>query len=167
MKRVFSPISNASELKAGDEVLLCGEILTARGAAHKRICELEAENMPVSLEGQTIFYVGPSMKDGKITSAGPTTSMRMDKYTPTVLERGAVALIGKGDRKAEVYDALKKFKGVYFVAVGGAGAIYADCIKKHEIVAYEDLGSEAIFRLEVEDMPLVVAIDGEGSSIFR
>lgn len=155
-------------LKAGDRCMLSGILYTARDAAHKRLTDaiVAGNEIPVDIKGQTIYYVGPCVKDGKVLSAGPTTSMRMDKYAPTLYEIGLVATIGKGDRSEQVYAAIKMAKGVYFAAIGGAGALYADAIISSEVVAYEDLGTEAIRRLEVKDFPVIVAIDSEGNGIF-
>lgn len=159
------------KLKIGDKVQLSGVIYTGRDAAHKRLIELldKGEALPIDIQGQLIYYVGPSpAKPGRIIgSAGPTTSYRMDPYAPALIAKGLKGMIGKGPRSAEVIEALKKYKAVYFVAVGGAGALIAECIKKVSIVAYGDLGTEAIRRLEVEDLPLIVANDCYGADLFK
>ncbi len=154
-------------LKMGEQVLLSGTIYTARDAAHKRL--LEERVFPAFLKGQIIYYTGPTpTPKGKVTgSIGPTTSGRMDKYTPTLLKKsGIMALIGKGVRSAEVKAAMKG-RAVYFAALGGAGALIAKCVKKNEIVLYKDLGAEAVYKLEVENMPLTVALDLEGKDIYK
>ena len=173
MKKVTTPFTNEElkQLKAGDSVLLSGYIYTARDAAHKRLIELleQEKPLPFNVEGQTIYYVGPSpAKEGKlIGSAGPTTSYRMDAYTPQLLSKGLKGMIGKGKRSKEVTDAMKKHGAVYFAAIGGAAALNAKCVKAYELIAYEDLGAEAITRLLVEDMPLVVVIDSEGVNYYE
>ena len=158
-------------LRAGDTILLSGIVYTARDAAHKRMCEaLDAgETLPFDLEGSAIYYVGPTPeKPGKIIgSAGPTTSGRMDAYAPTLLSVGARGMIGKGDRLPEVVEAMKEYTGVYFGAIGGAGALLAKCIRKSELIAYEDLGAEALRRLYVEEMPLTVIIDCYGGNLYE
>lgn len=159
-----------SKLKAGDRVHLCGEIYTARDAGHKRLFDALAcgAELPIALKGQAIYYVGACFDgDGKPVSAGPTTAMRMDKYAPALYDNGVGASIGKGDRGENVYEAIRRNKAVYLCAVGGAGAIYADCIKKSELIAYPELGTEAMYRFTVEDFPLIVAIDSAGNSIFK
>ena len=172
-KRVTLPLTEelARTLKAGDEVLLTGTIYTSRDAGHKRMCETLAkgEPLPFNPENATIYYVGPTpAKPGQVIgSAGPTTSGRMDAYAPTMMRVGARGMIGKGARLPEVVDAMKKYSGVYFGAIGGAGALLARCIKKCELVAYEDLGAEALRELYVEDMPLVVIIDSEGNNLYE
>ena len=159
------------ELKAGDSCLLSGIIYTARDAAHKRLCALAAEGkeLPFPVKDATIYYVGPTpAKPGQVIgSAGPTTSGRMDAYAPTMMSVGARGMIGKGARLPEVVDAMKKYSGVYFGAIGGAGALLAKCIKKCELIAYEDLGAEALRKLYVEDMPLFVIIDSEGNNLYE
>ena len=172
-KRVTLPLTEelAKTLKAGDEVLLTGTIYTSRDAGHKRMCETLAkgEPLPFNPENATIYYVGPTpAKPGQVIgSAGPTTSGRMDAYAPTMMSVGARGMIGKGARLPEVIEAMKKYSGVYFGAIGGAGALLARCIKKCELVAYEDLGAEALRELYVEDMPLVVIIDSEGNNLYE
>ncbi|MBE7039941.1 MAG: Fe-S-containing hydro-lyase [Ruminococcaceae bacterium] len=161
----------AKTLKAGDEVLLTGTIYTSRDAGHKRMCEAleKGEEIPMDPKDATIYYVGPTpAKPGQVIgSAGPTTSGRMDAYAPKMMSVGARGMIGKGARLPEVIDAMKKYNGVYFGAIGGAGALLAKCIKKAELIAYEDLGAEALRKLYVEDMPLVVIIDSEGNNLYE
>ena len=170
---ITSPLSRkeARKLKAGDSCLLSGVIYTARDAAHKRLCELVAQGkeLPVDIKDAVIYFVGPTpARPGEaIGSAGPTTSYRMDAYSPTLIELGLTGMIGKGKRGDEVIDAMKKHGAVYFGAIGGCGALLAKCIKKSEIVAYEDLGAEAIRRLEVEDFPVTVIIDSEGNNLYK
>lgn len=156
-------------LRAGDRVYLSGSILTGRDAAHKRLfeCVENGKQPPVDLRGQAIYYVGPCRKDGVIISAGPTTSIRMDAYAPALYEEGVFATIGKGDRSKEVYDAIVKNGGVYLAAIGGAGALYAECIKSARVLAYEDLGTEAVYEFEVKSFDCIVAIDSRGNSIYR
>ena len=169
MKTVSSPFQKdeLKALKAGDFVLLSGRILTGRDAAHKRIVEgIENKNLAFNIKDEIIFYVGPCFKDGKITACGPTTAMRMDAYAPTLFSSGILAAIGKGDRGQAVYDSIVKNGCVYFVAIGGAGATYGKAVKSFETVAYEDLGTEAVSAFDVENMPLIVAIDSKGNSIF-
>ena len=161
----------ARTLKAGDEVLLTGTIYTSRDAGHKRMCESLAKGEPLPFDPMdaTIYYVGPTpAKPGTVIgSAGPTTSGRMDAYAPTMMSVGARGMIGKGARLPEVVDAMKKHSGVYFGAIGGAGALLAKCIKKCELIAYEDLGAEALRKLYVEDMPLFVIIDSQGNNLYE
>ena len=172
-KKITLPLTPelAKTLKAGDEVLLTGTIYTSRDAGHKRMCETLAkgEPLPFNPENATIYYVGPTpAKPGQVIgSAGPTTSGRMDAYAPTMMSVGARGMIGKGARLPEVVEAMKKYSGVYFGAIGGAGALLARSIKKCELVAYEDLGAEALRELYVEDMPLVVIIDSEGNNLYE
>jgi fumarate hydratase subunit beta len=158
-------------LKAGDTVLISGVIYTARDAAHKRLAELldKGEPIPIELKGAIIYYVGPTpAKPGAaIGSAGPTTSYRMDAYTPKLLDLGLKGMIGKGLRNPEVVDSIVNNKAVYFGAIGGAAALIGKCVKKSELIAYEDLGSEAIRRLEVEDLPVVVVIDSLGNNLYE
>jgi len=157
-------------LKIGDKVLLTGVIYTARDAAHKRLFDLiqAGKDLPLDIRGQVIYYVGPApAKPGKpIGSAGPTTSYRMDAYAPKLMELGLKGMIGKGNRSPEVVGAMRKFKSVYFGATGGAGALLARSIRKADTVAYEDLGPEAIQRLEVEDFPVVVINDTKGNDLY-
>ena len=171
--RLKTPLSDADveKLKAGDKVLLNGVIYTGRDAAHKRLFDLlkEGKPLPVDLKGQVIYYVGPApAKPGQaIGSAGPTTSGRMDAFSPKLMEIGLKGMIGKGMRKKEVVEAMKKYKAVYFAATGGAGALLAKAIKKAQVVAYEDLGPEAITRLEVEDFPVIVVNDTKGNDLYQ
>lgn len=159
-----------NKLKAGDSVKLSGVIYTARDAAHGRLVKLieNGEKLPFDLEGQIIYYVGPSpAKPGEVIgSAGPTTSYRMDPYAPILLEKGLKGMIGKGQRNQEVKDAIKKYNGVYFGAVGGAAALIAKSIKESEVIAYEDLGTEAIRRLVVEDFPVIVVNTPSGDDLY-
>lgn len=170
---VTAPLSreDAKKLKAGDSCLISGVIYTARDAAHKRLCELVAQGkeLPMEIRDAVIYFVGPTpAKEGQVIgSAGPTTSYRMDAYSPTLIAQGQTGMIGKGKRNDEVVAAMKKHGAVYFGAIGGCGALLAKCIKKAEIVAYEDLGTEAIRRLEVEDFPAVVIIDSQGNNLYK
>ena len=172
-KRITLPLTEeiARSLKAGDRVYLTGIIYTSRDAGHKRMCEALAagEKLPIDPMNATIYYVGPTpAKPGTVIgSAGPTTSGRMDAYAPTMMSVGARGMIGKGARLPEVVDAMKKFGGVYFGAIGGAGALLAKCIKSAKLIAYEDLGAEALRELYVEDMPLMVIIDSEGNNLYE
>lgn len=172
VRKISTPLTDevVLSLKSGDEVLISGVIYTARDAAHKRLFEIisRGEKLPIDLGGQVIYYVGPCPpKPGQVIgSAGPTTSGRMDPYTPTLIERGLKGMIGKGLRKLEVIEAMKKYKAVYFLAVGGLGALLAKCVKKAEVVAFPDLGPEAIYRLEVEDFPVIVGIDAYGNDLY-
>ena len=158
-------------LKSGDYVYLSGTVYTARDAAHKRLYDFMKKNeeLPIDLEGNIIYYLGPSpSREGQVIgSAGPTTSSRMDRYTPDMLDAGLKGMIGKGKRSPEVIESIKKNKAVYFAAIGGAGALLSKCIKKAEVVAYEDLGTEAIRKLEVENLPVVVIIDSEGNNLYE
>ncbi len=172
-KRITLPITEeiVDNLHAGDYVFLTGTMYSARDAAHKRFMETLAEgnSLPIDMKESTIYYLGPSpAKEGQmIGSAGPTTSSRMDKYTPALLKLGMKAMIGKGKRSPEVIASMQKNKAVYFAAVGGAGALLSKCITKAEIVAYEDLGAEAVYKLEVKDFPVVVAIDAKGNDLYE
>ena len=161
----------ARSLKAGDSVLLSGVIYTARDAAHKRLCELAAQGkaLPLDVTDGVIYFVGPTpAKPGEVIgSAGPTTAYRMDAYSPTLIRMGLTGMIGKGKRNEEVVNAMKECGAVYFGAIGGCGALLSRCIKKAEIIAYEDLGAEAIRRLEVENFPVVVIIDSEGNNLYE
>ena len=161
----------APRLHAGDRVLLSGRVYTSRDAAHKRIVEAMAAGQPLPFDPQdaVIYYVGPTpAKPGQaIGSAGPTTSYRMDAYSPALIARGQRGMIGKGKRSPEVIEAMKKHGAVYFGAIGGAGALLSRCIKKAEVIAYEDLGAEALRRLEVEDLPAFVIIDSEGNNLYE
>uniref|UniRef100_A0A942T5K3 Fe-S-containing hydro-lyase n=1 Tax=Neobacillus citreus TaxID=2833578 RepID=A0A942T5K3_9BACI len=168
-----NPISEQEllKLKAGDRVFLSGTIYTARDAAHKRMFETlqRGEELPFDVAGQTIYYVGPTpAKPGAVIgSAGPTTSGRMDKYTPVLLDLGLKGMIGKGYRSEEVIESMKKNKAVYFAAIGGSGALIAKTIQSVEVVAYEDLGPEAIYKLTIKNFPAVVIIDHEGNDWYK
>lgn len=172
-RHIHTPIKEEEidQLKSGDYVYLTGTIYTARDAAHKRMYETleQGKELPINLKGNIIYYLGPSpARPGKVIgSAGPTTASRMDKYTPKFLDLGLKGMIGKGKRSEAVINAIKKNKAVYFAAVGGAGALLSKCIKKSEVVAYEDLGTEAIRKLEVEDLPVVVVIDKDGNNLYE
>jgi len=158
-------------LQAGDTVYLTGEIYTSRDAGHKRMCKTLAKGgvLPFDPRDATIYYVGPTpAKPGQVIgSAGPTTSGRMDAYAPAMMEAGIRGMIGKGARLPEVIEAMKQHGGVYFGAIGGAGALLAKCIKSAEMIAYEDLGAEALRKLYVEEMPLVVIIDCRGNNLYE
>ncbi len=170
--KIVTPLTEekARNLKAGDFVLITGTIYTSRDAAHKRMVEALAagEKLPVDFKDQIIYYVGPSpAKPGQpIGSAGPTTSGRMDVYAPRMMEEGLRGMIGKGYRSPEVVESMKKHGAVYFAATGGAAALIAKTIKKYEVIAYEDLGPEALARLTVEDFPAIVVIDSEGRNFY-
>ena len=171
--KITTPLTEdkVKSLKAGDSVLLSGVLYTGRDAAHKRLIDLldKDEELPLNIENEIIYYVGPSpAKPGMVIgSAGPTTSYRMDPYTPKLLDLGLKGMIGKGARNQEVIDAIKRNKAIYFGAIGGAAALIGKSIVKSEIIAYEDLGAEAIRRIEVKDMPLVVIIDSEGRNLYE
>ena len=171
--KITPPLTDkdVEKLKAGDKVLITGVLYTARDAAHKRLIELleGGEKLPFDINGQLIYYVGPTpAKPGQVIgSAGPTTSGRMDAYTPRLLELGLKGTIGKGQRSQEIIEAMKKYKAVYLAAVGGAAALIAKTIKKAEIIAYEDLGPEAMRRLEVVDFPAIVVNDIYGNDLFK
>ena len=158
-------------LKAGDRVSLAGGIYTARDAAHKRIVSIirDGGKLPFKIEGSVVYYAGPTpAKNGlAIGSIGPTTSSRMDTFSPLLVSMGQKAMIGKGNRSAEVIEAMKTYGAVYFAAVGGAGALYSECIEKCEVVAFEDLGCESVKSLTVKNFPLIVAIDSEGNSLYN
>ena len=161
----------ARELRAGDTVLLSGTVYTARDAAHARLCKMidAGEQPPFALDGAVIYYAGPTpARDGAVIgSCGPTTSSRMDKFTPTLIENGLLGMIGKGKRSPDVVKAMKSRGAVYFCAIGGAGALAAKCIKKAEVIAFDELGCEAVRKLEVEDFPLIVGIDADGNSALK
>lgn len=161
----------ARSLCAGDYVYLTGTVYTARDAAHKRMDEILQKGgaLPFNIEGQIIYYMGPSpAREGRpIGSAGPTTASRMDKYTPRLLDLGMGAMIGKGKRSPEVADAIVRNGSVYFAAVGGAGALLSKCITSAEVIAYDDLGTEAVRRLTVEDFPVIVVIDSQGNDLYE
>lgn len=176
-----------SELKAGDYVYLTGTLYSARDAAHKRLydsinnCEKNSDEkmdgkmlyeqsvLPLDLTDNIFYYLGPTpAKEGQVIgSAGPTTSSRMDKYTPLLLSKGLIGMIGKGKRSKEVIDSIVENKAVYFAAVGGAGALLSKCIKESEVIAYDDLGTEAIRKMRVEDFPVIVVIDSEGNNLYE
>ncbi|MBE5975526.1 MAG: Fe-S-containing hydro-lyase [Paenibacillaceae bacterium] len=170
---INAPVSkeDAQKLKAGDYVYLTGTIYTARDAAHKRMKETldKNENLPFDIRGNVIYYMGPSpAREGRpIGSAGPTTASRMDRYTPQLLDLGLGAMIGKGKRSKEVIDAIIRNQSVYFAAVGGAGALLSKCIVSSNVIAYEDLGTEAIRCLEIKDFPVIVVIDSEGNNLYE
>lgn len=163
--------SAAPELQTGDRVLLSGRVYTARDAAHKRICQLldEGEEPPFPLPGAVIYYAGPTpaQQGMAVGSCGPTTSGRMDPYTPRLLDLGLRAMIGKGDRSDAVVDAIARNGAVYFAAVGGAGALIARCIVSSRVIAFDDLGCESVKEMEVRDLPLTVAIDSRGRDLYR
>jgi len=171
--KITTPLNNevVERLRAGDKVEISGTIYVARDAAHKRFMEAldSGQPLPIDPRGQIIYYMGPSpAPPGKpIGSAGPTTSYRMDPYTPRLLEQGLKGMIGKGNRGPEVRQALKKHKAVYFAAVGGAAALIANSIRKAEVIAYEDLGAEALRRLEVKDFPVIVVNDIYGADTYE
>ncbi len=172
-KLITTPLTTdvIESLSCGDKVLLNGIIYTGRDAAHKRLYEIikKGEKLPFDLEGQIIYYVGPcpARPGTVIGSAGPTTSGRMDPYTPILLQHGLKGMIGKGLRSREVVEAIIKYKAVYFAAIGGAGALLADSIKEAEVLAFPDLGPEAIYKLKVENFPVVVVIDSKGNDLYK
>ncbi len=172
-KTITTPLTDkvVESLKVGDQVLINGSIYTARDAAHKRLVELIAkgEKLPFDVKGQIIYFVGPTPpKPGQVIgSAGPTTSYRMNAYTPIVIEAGQKGMIGKGEMGPDVVMAMKKHKAVYFAAVGGAGALIAKSITAAEVIAYEDLGAEAIRKLTVKDFPVIVALDCHGGNLYK
>jgi fumarate hydratase subunit beta len=173
IKEVRTPLSDADvvSLKAGDRVRISGVIYTARDAAHGRLAPLveKGEPLPIDVKGQIIYYTGPSpaRPGGVIGSVGPTTASRMDKFTPALLAIGLKGTIGKGYRGQPVKDALKQHKAVYFGSIGGAGAVLSEFVKKAEVVAYQDLGTEAIRRLEVEGFPAIVLYDSHGGDLYQ
>lgn len=173
MKKLTLPLTDEqiSSLKAGDSVLLTGAMITGRDAAHKRLFELaeKGEKLPVDIDGETIYYVGPApAKPGyAVGPAGPTSSYRMDKYAPKLLDMGLKGMIGKGVRNDEVKEAIVRNHAVYFAAIGGAAALIAKSIKKTEPICYEDLGTESVRRYYVEDFPCVVAVDCEGNDVYK
>lgn len=170
---ITTPITEevTGKLKSGDYVYITGTIYVARDAAHKRMMEAlqRGENLPIDIKDATIYYMGPSpAREGRpIGSAGPTTASRMDKYAPTLLDLGEKAMIGKGKRTKEVIDAVVRNHAVYFAAVGGAGALLSKCIVSSEIVCYEDLGAEAVRKLEVKDFPAIVVVDSVGNNLYE
>jgi len=171
-RRITTPLSEAAAraLRAGDEVLISGVIYTARDQAHKRLCDLidRDEKLPIELDGAVIYFVGPTpARPGRtIGAAGPTTSSRMDGFSPKLIAKGLRGMIGKGYRGPEVVAALRKYGAVHFAGIGGAGALLSKCIVKSEIIAYEDLETEAIRRLEVVDLPVTVAYDASGGTVY-
>jgi fumarate hydratase subunit beta len=171
--KLSTPVTDEDimKLKIGDSVLITGKILTGRDSAHKRLVDLaqKGKPLPVDIKGQIIYYVGPApAKEGYVIGpAGPTTSYRMDPYAPLLMQMGLKGMIGKGVRSKEVRDAMQKYKAVYFAATGGAAALIAKNIKKMTIIAYEDLGPEAIRELEVEDFPVIVANDAHGGDLYE
>lgn len=172
MRKIFLPLTNKviSKLKVGDEVLLSGTIYTARDQVHKRLVELlkKRKRLPINLKDTTIYYCGPTKaRPGKpIGSCGPTTSSRMDLFTPQLLKAGLKGMIGKGCRSKEVLAAINRYKAIYFISIGGAGAYLSKKVKRAKAAAFKDLGPEAIYRLEVKDFPVIVAIDSQGRGIF-
>ena len=172
-RHIKAPISkeDALSLKSGDYVYITGTIYTARDAAHKRMQEAldRGEPLPIDLKNNIIYYMGPSpAREGRpIGSAGPTTASRMDRYTPQLLDLGLGGMIGKGKRSPEVIEGIVRNGAVYFAAVGGAGALLSKCIKTSEVVAYDDLGTEAIRKLEVKDFPVIVVVDAEGNNLYE
>lgn len=163
--------NTAESLNAGDYVYLTGTIYTARDAAHKRMDDAlnEGRELPIDINGNVIYYMGPSpAREGRpIGSAGPTTATRMDKYAPRLLDRGLIGMVGKGKRQPKVKEAIVRNQAVYFAAVGGAGALLAQRIKESQVVAYDDLGTEAIRRLRVENFPVIVAVDSKGNDLYE
>ena len=172
-RHITAPITKetAKTLHAGDYVYISGTVYTARDAAHKRMVEQKEQGMelPFIMKDQIVYYLGPTPnREGQVIgSAGPTTASRMDKYTPRLLDLGMGAMIGKGKRSQAVIDAIVRNGAVYFAAVGGAGAILSKCIKESEVIAYDDLGTEAIRKLTVENMPMIVVIDSEGNNLYE
>ena len=172
-KRIHAPLlaQELATLRAGDSVLLSGTIYTGRDAAHKRLCALveRGEPRPFDPENQVIYYAGPcpARPGDPIGSCGPTTSYRMDAYAPTLCDLGLIGMIGKGQRSPAVIDAIRRNGGVYFAATGGAGALIAGSVKSAKVIAFEDLGTEAIRELQVEDLPLIVAIDAAGGNLYE
>ena len=172
-KYINAPISDedAKSLHSGDYVYITGTIYTARDAAHKRMAEAlsAGQPLPIDMKNNIIYYMGPSpAREGRpIGSAGPTTASRMDKYAPTLLDEGLTGMIGKGKRTKEVIDAVVRNHAVYFAAVGGAGALLSKCIVSSEIVCYEDLGAEAVRKLEVKDFPAIVVVDSDGNNLYE
>ena len=172
-KEIHAPLrkEELESLRAGDAVLLSGTIYTGRDAAHKRMCAMIAEGkpLPFDVRSQVIYYAGPCpAKPGEpIGSCGPTTSYRMDAYAPTLCDLGLIGMIGKGQRSQEVAEAIRRNGGVYFAATGGAGALIATCVRSAKVIAFDDLGTEAIRELEVDRLPLIVAIDAHGGNLYE
>ena len=172
-KYIETPLTKekVKELHAGDYVYITGTVYTARDAAHKRMVEQKEQGMelPFIMKDQIVYYLGPTPnREGQVIgSAGPTTRSRMDKYAPTLLDEGLTGMIGKGKRSEAVIDSMKKNTAVYFAAVGGAGALLSKCIKKSEVIAYDDLGTEAIRKLYVENLPVITVIDCDGNNLYE
>lgn len=172
-KHIQAPMSKevAKSLRAGDYVYITGTIYTARDAAHKRMHEAleRGEDLPLEMSGNIIYYMGPSpAREGRpIGSAGPTTASRMDKYAPDLLDMGLLGMVGKGKRSAAVKEAIIRNGAVYFAAVGGAGALLSKSVTQSEVIAYDDLGTEAIRKLEIENFPVIVVIDAEGNDLYE
>lgn len=172
-KHMETPLTKEKvrDLQAGDYVYITGTIYTARDAAHKRMTEelSEGKELPFEIENQIVYYLGPTPnREGQVIgSAGPTTSSRMDKYAPALLDLGQTGMIGKGKRNEDVISSMKKNTAVYFAAVGGAGALLSQCIKKSEVIAYDDLGTEAIRKLYVENLPVITVIDCQGNNLYE
>ena len=172
-KKIQLPLDEETilSLHAGDTVLLSGSLITGRDAAHQRLIQTleKGEDLPIELKGEVIYYVGPApaSPNHSVGSAGPTSSYRMDPFTPTLLDAGLKGIIGKGNRSQSVIDALVRNKAVYFAAIGGLGALIAQTITKSEVLAYADLGTEAIHRFWIEDFPVVVAIDAYGDNLYQ
>jgi fumarate hydratase subunit beta len=172
-RHIVTPITEETSkmLEAGDMVYITGTLYVARDAAHKRMIETldRGDELPIEIEDAAIYYMGPSpAREGRpIGSAGPTTASRMDKYAPRLLDLGQKAMIGKGKRSSEVIEAMKRNKATYFAAIGGAGALLSKCIVKSEIICYEDLGAEAIRKIEVENFPAIVVIDCKGNNLYE
>ncbi len=172
-KYIITPLKKeqATDLTAGDYVYISGVVYVARDAAHKRMMEAleRGEELPIDVKDNLIYYMGPTpAREGRVIgSAGPTTASRMDKYTPTLLDMGLAGMIGKGKRTQAVADAIVRNSAVYFAAVGGAGALLSKCIVKSEVVCYEDLGAEAIRRIEVKDFPVIVVMDSKGGNLYE
>lgn len=172
-KHITTPITEekTKDLRSGDYVYITGTIYVARDAAHKRMIEAldRGEQLPIDIKDATIYYMGPSpAREGRpIGSAGPTTASRMDKYAPTLLDLGQKAMIGKGKRTKEVIDAIVRNYAVYFAAIGGAGALLSKCITKSEVICYDDLGAEAIRKIEIKDFPVIVVIDSQGNNLYE
>lgn len=175
MSEYYLNTSNINEwvgsLKAGDRVYLSGTVYTARDAAHKKIFELleKGEKLPFELENSVVYYAGPTPAKNNLVigSIGPTTSSRMDTFSPRLISLGQKAMIGKGNRSNDVVNAIKKYSALYFAAVGGAGALYSKCIKACDVIAFEELGCESVKKLEVKDFPLLVAIDSFGETLYK
>lgn len=172
-RHITTPITEekTKDLRSGDYVYITGTIYVARDAAHKRMIEAldRGEQLPINIKDATIYYMGPSpAREGRpIGSAGPTTASRMDKYAPTLLDLGQKAMIGKGKRTKEVIDAIVRNHAVYFAAIGGAGALLSKCITKSEVICYDDLGAEAIRKIEIKDFPVIVVIDSQGNNLYE